>query len=57
MMNVLWVVIERPSPAEEPQNVGATNDEGYAEAIVVALRSVSRDGATYWKEAIDYIQI
>lgn len=56
MLEKIWVVIERPTPAEEPEILGGTNDEDYADRVLKALRSLET-GATYWKEAIDFIMI
>lgn len=55
-MTKVWVVIERPTPAEEPIIVGSSNDEDYIDSVITALRSVSRD-QSYWKECIEYMHI
>lgn len=56
MITKIWVVTERPTPPEEPQLVGASNDEDYIDTMITALRSVATD-ETYWKEALDFMQL
>ena len=56
MLDKIWLVIERPSPAEEPQVLGGTNDEDYADRVITALRSLETE-ASYWKEAVDFLML
>lgn len=56
MLEKIWVVIERPTPAEEPQILGGTDDEDYADRVLRALRSLETE-ASYWKEAIPFLLV
>jgi len=53
MLNKIWLVEERKEGKRII--VGGTDDEGYADRVIEALRSVDEKGFTYSKSCVDFL--
>jgi hypothetical protein len=53
----VWLLIERPSPAEEAEVLGASNDEVFVKGLRDTFRTTADGDQTYWVECKDYVYI